>query len=73
MRRAALWVCGRSGPAPYQRTASTGPGSGGEGGEDRFNRPGFEEHLRGGKDGSLSNRYAAVLAAHAGTIVCWDW
>jgi len=26
-----------------------------------------------GKDGSLSNRYAAVLAAQAGTIVCWDW
>jgi len=42
LRVAALWVCGRSGPAPYQRTTSTGAGSGGEGGEDRFNR-GFEE------------------------------
>jgi len=46
LRVAELWVCGRSGPAPYQRTTSTGAGSGGEGGEDRFNR-GFEEHLRG--------------------------
>jgi hypothetical protein len=35
--------------------------------------PGLRNPFAVGKDGSLSNRYAAVLAAHAGTIVCWDW
>ncbi len=35
--------------------------------------PGLTNTFAVGKDGSLSNRYAAVLAAHAGTVVCWNW
>ena len=35
--------------------------------------PGLTNTFAVGKDGSLSNTYAAVLAAHAGTVVCWNW
>jgi len=35
--------------------------------------PGLRNTFAVGKDGALSNRYAAVLAAHAGRIIWWDW
>jgi len=71
--RAALWVCDRSGSAPYQRTISTGPTSDGKEVMTGSIVPGLRNTFAVGKDGALSNRYAAVLAAHAGRIIWWDW
>ena len=56
-----------------QSITSTGPSRVGDEVRTGSIVPGLRNTFAVGKDGSLSSRYAAVFAAHAATIVYWNW